>query len=203
MAFITPAEAKAYAKLVDADPRGPRFTERQAQAIIELQLQRLTGMEQQKIIEELADIQTKIAEYLDILGSRNALSKVIVDELAEVSKDFGDDDAARRSSKTPARSRWKIWSRWKTLRSPYRAAATSKRTAVDTYRRQNARRQGTHWHVHARRGCGRASHHCVDARYLVIFTTRAAVLLAEDLQHPGCGHGQQGQAYFGLDQPAG
>ncbi|MGH9720361.1 MAG: DNA topoisomerase (ATP-hydrolyzing), partial [Bryobacteraceae bacterium] len=45
------------------------FTERQAQAIIELQLQRLTGMEQQKIIEELAEIQRRIAEYLEILGS--------------------------------------------------------------------------------------------------------------------------------------
>ena len=57
MKFITPAEAEAYAKLVDADPRGPRFSEKQAQAIIELQLQRLTGMEQQKILDELADIQ--------------------------------------------------------------------------------------------------------------------------------------------------
>src|SRR5262249_17144172 len=45
------------------------FTERQAQAIIELQLQRLTGMEQQKILEELAEIQRRIAEYLEILGS--------------------------------------------------------------------------------------------------------------------------------------
>jgi len=42
------------------------FTERQAQAIIELQLQRLTGMEQQKILDELAEIQRKIAEYLRI-----------------------------------------------------------------------------------------------------------------------------------------
>jgi len=42
-----------YAKLVDADPRGPRFTEKQAQSIIELQLQRLTGMEQQKILDDL------------------------------------------------------------------------------------------------------------------------------------------------------
>ena len=45
------------------------FSERQAQAIIELQLQRLTGMEQQKILDELADIQRQIAEYLEILGS--------------------------------------------------------------------------------------------------------------------------------------
>jgi DNA gyrase subunit A len=91
MNFITPAEAAAYAKMVDADPRGPRFTERQAQAIIELQLQRLTGMEQQKIIDELADIQRQIAEYLDILGSEKVLRAVVVKELKEVQKDFGDD----------------------------------------------------------------------------------------------------------------
>src|ERR1700690_444162 len=91
MNFITPAEAAAYAKMVDADPRGPRFTERQAQAIIELQLQRLTGMQQQKIIDQLADIQKQIPEYLDILGSEKVLRAVVVKELKEVQKDFGDD----------------------------------------------------------------------------------------------------------------
>ena len=60
-------------------------------AIIELQLQRLTGMEQQKIIDELADIQKQIAEYLDILGSEKVLRGVVVKELKEIQKDFGDD----------------------------------------------------------------------------------------------------------------
>src|SRR5205807_3339466 len=66
------------------------FTEKQAQAIIELQLQRLTGMEQQKILDELADIQRRIAEYLEILGSEKILRGVIIKELKEVQKDFGD-----------------------------------------------------------------------------------------------------------------
>lgn len=67
------------------------FTERQAQAIIELQLQRLTGMEQQKIIDELADIQRQIAGYLEILGSDAKLREVIIGELKQVQKDFGDE----------------------------------------------------------------------------------------------------------------
>src|SRR6185437_12379783 len=91
-AFITPDEAKAFAQIVDAT--GPRFSERQAQAIIELQLQRLTGMEQQKIIDELADIQRQIAGYLEILGSETILRGVIVKELRDVQKEFGD---ARRT----------------------------------------------------------------------------------------------------------
>src|SRR4029077_12623177 len=53
------------------------FTERQAQAIIELQLQRLTGMEIQKILDELVEIQKQIAEYLDTLGSDKKLRGVI------------------------------------------------------------------------------------------------------------------------------
>src|SRR5258705_6151451 len=87
MNFITPAEAAEYAKLVDADARGPRFTEKQAQAIIELQLQRLTGMEQQKILDELADIQVKINEYLEILGSEKMVRALIVEEVKDVKKD--------------------------------------------------------------------------------------------------------------------
>ena len=67
------------------------FSERQAQAIIELQLQRLTGMEQQKILDELAEIQRMIAEYLEILGSETKLRGVIINELKEVQKTFGDE----------------------------------------------------------------------------------------------------------------
>jgi DNA gyrase subunit A len=67
------------------------FSERQAQAIIELQLQRLTGMERQKIADELAEIQRRIAEYLEILGSEKVLRGLIVKELKEVQKEFGDE----------------------------------------------------------------------------------------------------------------
>ena len=88
LAFVTPAEAIEYAKLIEAGELGPRFTERQAQAIIELQLQRLTGMEQQKILDELAEIQKQIAEYTEILGSEKVLKQVIVKELKAGSKRF-------------------------------------------------------------------------------------------------------------------
>ncbi len=67
------------------------FTQRQAQAIIELQLQRLTGMERQKIVDELAEIQARIADYLDILESEKRLKSVIVKELEDVREKFGED----------------------------------------------------------------------------------------------------------------
>ena len=67
------------------------FTERQAQAILELQLQRLTALEREKIQEEYDALQKKIAEYQEILSSDKALKKVIVDELKQIQKDYGDD----------------------------------------------------------------------------------------------------------------
>jgi DNA gyrase subunit A len=70
------------------------FTERQAQAILELQLQRLTALERDKIQEEYDALQKKIAEYREILASEKALKKLIVDELKQIQKDYGD---ARRT----------------------------------------------------------------------------------------------------------
>ena len=83
-----------YLKAAGAAEPLTRLSERQAQAIIELQLQRLTGMEQDKIAAELADIQRRITEYLEILGSELVLKELIIKELREVQKDFGD---ARRT----------------------------------------------------------------------------------------------------------
>jgi DNA gyrase subunit A len=70
------------------------FSDRQAQAILDLQLHRLTQMERQKILDELKEIQAKIAELKEILASEKKLKRVIVEELREVQKEYGD---ARRT----------------------------------------------------------------------------------------------------------
>ena len=70
------------------------FTERQAQTILELQLQRLTALERDKIQDEHDNLQKKITEYQEILASDKVLKKLIVDELKQVQKDYGD---ARRT----------------------------------------------------------------------------------------------------------
>jgi DNA gyrase/topoisomerase IV subunit A len=67
------------------------YSERQAQAIVEMQLQRLTALERDKIQEEYNGLLKKIAEYQEILGSDKILRKVIVDELKQIQKDYGDE----------------------------------------------------------------------------------------------------------------
>ena len=61
-----------------------KLSEVQARAILELRLQRLTGMEQEKLAEETKDLSIKITEYLEILSNRNRMIEVILEELNEV-----------------------------------------------------------------------------------------------------------------------
>ncbi|MCG7906093.1 MAG: DNA gyrase subunit A [Candidatus Thiodiazotropha taylori] len=70
---------------------GYRLTEVQAQAILELRLHRLTGLEQDKIIKEYEDLLEKIADLLDILGNPDRLMQVIRDELIEIIEQYGDE----------------------------------------------------------------------------------------------------------------
>ena len=67
------------------------FTEIQAKAILEMQLQRLTGLERQKILDELEELRIRIAELKEILASDAKLREVITKELREVQKKYGDE----------------------------------------------------------------------------------------------------------------
>ncbi|MCU7933330.1 MAG: DNA gyrase subunit A [Candidatus Thiodiazotropha sp. (ex Dulcina madagascariensis)] len=71
--------------------KGYRLTEVQAQAILDLRLHRLTGLEQDKIIKEYGELLDKIANLLDILGSPDRLMQVIRDELLEIREQYGDE----------------------------------------------------------------------------------------------------------------
>ena len=66
----------------------------QADAILELQLHRLTRLSIDEILKELAEVRDRIAEYESILGSEKKLRRVIITELEEVKKKYGD---ARRT----------------------------------------------------------------------------------------------------------
>jgi DNA gyrase subunit A len=81
----TPAEAKT------GMMERWKFSDRQAQAILDLQLHRLTQMEREKILEELKLIQARIEELKEILSSDKKLKSVILAELREVQKDYGDN----------------------------------------------------------------------------------------------------------------
>jgi len=69
---------------------GYRLSEVQAQRILEMQLQRLTGLEQDKILSEYREVIATIEDLLDILSKPERVTKIIGDELQEVKREFGD-----------------------------------------------------------------------------------------------------------------
>ncbi len=117
-----------------------RLSPKQADAILELQLYRLTRLSTEEILKELEEIRAKIAEYESILASDKKLRGVIVKELEEVKKEFGDE---RRTEITDESTEITL----EDLIADEQVAVTMshsgylKRTPISTYRQQ--RRGGT------------------------------------------------------------
>jgi DNA gyrase subunit A len=71
-------------------PQGYRLSDVQAQEILQMRLQRLTGLEQDKIVNEYKDVMDVIADLLDILATPGRVTQMISDELAAIRQQFGD-----------------------------------------------------------------------------------------------------------------
>jgi DNA gyrase subunit A len=195
IAFISPDEAAGCAALVDAT--GPQFTERQAQAIIELQLQRLTGMEQDKILKELEDIQRMIAEYLGILGSETRLLEVITDELAEMRKDFGDERRTQIIEETGEIMLEDLIQQEDVAITVTRGGYL-KRTAVDTYRRQILGGKGRIGMTTRQED---VVEHLIIAsthNYMLMFTTEGRLYWLKNYVIPDSGTASKGRHISGL-----
>ena len=124
-------------------------------------------MEQQKIIDELAEIQVKIDEYLEILGSEKVLKSVIIKELSEVQKDFGDERRTQIIEDT-GEIRLEDLVQMEDVAVTVTRGGYLKRTAVDTYRRQTRGGKG-------RIGMSTRAEDVVE--HLIIASTHAYLLI--------------------------
>lgn len=173
------------------------FSERQAQAIIELQLQRLTGMEQQKILDELEEIQRRITRYLEILGSEEILRALIVEELEEIKTKFGD---ARRTEiiEDPGDINIEDLIADENVVVTVSRSGYLKRVTLDIYRRQ--RRGGT-----GRMGMNTRAEDLVEQMIvasthtsLMCFTNLGRVYIEKIYQVPDAGPTSKGKHVSGL-----
>ena len=118
-----------------------KFTDVQAQAILDLQLHRLTQMERQKILDEVKVLQARIKELEEILRSDTRLRTVITQELRAVQKQFGDQ---RRTQIVERPEEIKVEDL--VPDEPVMITVTHngylKRTPVDSYRRQGRAGKG-------------------------------------------------------------
>ncbi|MEI8385418.1 MAG: DNA gyrase subunit A [Nitrosomonadaceae bacterium] len=70
--------------------KGYRLSDAQVQAILELRLQRLTGLEQDKIVSEYKEVMDRIANFVDILAKHERITEILTEELAAIKQQFGD-----------------------------------------------------------------------------------------------------------------
>ena len=93
--MLTRAQGNAYKPLGLApeyglNEQGYFLSDVQAQAILDLRLQRLTGLEQDKILSEYKEVMDRITDLLDILDKPERVTQIIAEELAQVKAQFGD-----------------------------------------------------------------------------------------------------------------
>jgi DNA gyrase subunit A len=107
----------------------------QSQAILDMQLQRLTGLERQKILDELAALLGVIERLLAILGSETLLMQIIADELRAIRDKYGDD---RRTEIVAAEGEFRVEDLIAEEDMAITVSNTGyiKRTAITNYRNQ-------------------------------------------------------------------
>lgn len=98
--FADPAFLEKFGLSLPRQDERPTLSDKQAQAILEMRLQRLTGLEREKILQEYADILAVIARLKEILGSEAEILKIIVAELTELKQKFGDERRTEIVDKT-------------------------------------------------------------------------------------------------------
>jgi len=173
------------------------FDAAQADAILELQLHRLTRLSIDEILKELADVRERIAEYEAILASEKKLRNVIVKELEEIKKHYGDD---RRTVIQDEAAEINL----EDLIADEQVAVTlshsgyMKRTAISTYRQQ--RRGGT-----GRKGMSTREEDFVEQLfiasthdYMLIFTNTGRVYWIKVYEIPELGAAGKGKAIASL-----
>ena len=174
-----------------------KLSGRQADTILDLQLYRLTRMSTEEIFSELTEIRERIAEYESILASEKKLRNVIVKELEEVKKEYGDE---RRTTITDEGVEITL----EDLVADEQVAVTIshsgylKRTAISTYRQQ--RRGGM-----GRKGMSTREEDFVEQlliasthAYLLIFTSAGRVYWLKVYEIPDVGPAGKGKAIASL-----
>jgi DNA gyrase subunit A len=129
-------DAKKYGIVAESSGPGLGLSYIQIDAILELQLHRLTQLSVDEILKELAQIRARIAELLEILGSEKKLKAVIIAELREVLKAYGDE---RRTQIVDRVDDIKLEDLIKDVDMAITVshAGYIKRTSVDVYRHQS------------------------------------------------------------------
>jgi len=166
--------------------------EPQANAILEMQLRRLTGLERGKIEKEYTEVTAKIKEYKRILGDRKLVDDIIRKELKEIKDKYGD---ARRS-RIEGSAQLDLTNKDLTPNEPMAIFITKqdyiKRIALDTFKRQRRNTRGVTG-MKTREEDDLKHFFCANTHdYLLVFTSRGLVYSVEVMDLPEGGRTARG-----------
>ncbi|OLB60897.1 MAG: DNA gyrase subunit A [Acidobacteria bacterium 13_2_20CM_2_66_4] len=173
------------------------LTQIQAQAILDMQLQRLTGLERQKILDELAELLKTIERLRAILASERLLMQIIVDELKEVRTKYGDDRRTQIIDESGEISIEDLIAE-EDMAISVTNTGYIKRTAISTYRSQ---RRGGKGRIGMRtRDEDFVSHLFVASThaYIMIFSDRGRAYWLKVHEIPDVGPGGKGKSIANL-----
>jgi DNA gyrase subunit A len=113
-----------------------QLTEVQAQAILDMQLQRLTSMEREKIVEEHKELMQTIARLKEILAQPALIDKIIIDELEKSKEEYGDERRSEILEQEPRKLSLADLVREETVVITCTHSGYIKRTSVSSFNRQ-------------------------------------------------------------------
>jgi DNA gyrase subunit A len=170
----------------------------QSQAILDMQLQRLTGLERQKILDELAELLKTIERLRAILASERLLMQIIVDELKEVRSTYGDDRRTEILEGESGEINIEDLIAEEDMAITVTNTGYIKRTAISTYRNQ---RRGGKGRIGMRtRDEDFVSHLFVASThaYIMIFSDRGRAYWLKVHEIPDVGPGGKGKSIANL-----
>jgi DNA gyrase subunit A len=169
----------------------------QAQAILDMQLQRLTGLERQKILDELAELMKTIERLRGILSSEAEVIGIIVDELKAIQRDYGDE---RRTDFTEDSGHFRVEDLIADEDVVITATNTGyiKRTALDAYRKQRRGGKGLIGMQTREEDVVRHLFVANTHAYILIFTDRGKCYWLRAYDVPEVGRSSKGKAIANL-----
>jgi len=175
-----------------------KLTQIQAQAILEMQLQRLTHLERDKIVKEYEEVKALIAKLKKILGSDKLVQEIIVDELKEMKANFGDERRTEIRDEVIGDIRPEDLIKEEDVVVLYTQSGYVKRTSLSTYHFQIRGGKG-------RKGISMKAEDvvenlfiCSTHNYLLYFTNKGRVYWLKALEIPDVGPVDRGKSIANL-----
>ncbi len=170
----------------------------QAQAILEMQLQRLTQLERQKVVNEYEELKVLIAKLKKILGSDQLVLDIIVEELKQIKKEYGDDRRTEIRDEVVSDLRPEDLIKEEDVAVVYTSSGYIKRTSLSSYHFQSRGGKG-------RRGIEMKAEDIVEHlfigsthSYLLVFTNLGRLYWLKALEVPDVGPAGRGKAIANL-----